>query len=333
MSLSSKPYSGAVLILGFNRPEKSFELINYLRRVAPNRIYFAVDGPRIENLADEKKVFRVKDCIKYIDWDCEVKTLYQSENLGCRMAVISAIDWFFSHEDFGIILEDDTLPDPSFFDYVEDMRNLYEEDERVMHISGGINSLSIVESEIDHYFSKHINVWGWATWAKHWKQFDLNEILNSKKIEMGLFRKHFKNLYQAVWYQRYVWESKSKNASSWAVPWSYCIIKVGGICVSPTSNLILNTGFDGEGTHGTSEKMSRYGDLPISRWSQKSKLPDGSESEFFDRIRFEMIKKTDVNLEIWPRVRFMFKIVRFILIPSRIDASISHFKRKIIRHV
>jgi hypothetical protein len=332
MSLSSKPYSGAVLILSFNRPEKSFALINHLRRVAPNRIYFAVDGPRVENLADERNVLRVKDCIKYVDWDCEVKTLYQSDNLGCRMAVISAIDWFFTQEDFGVILEDDTFPDPSFFDYVEEMRNLYEEDERVMHISGGINSLAIVDSEIDHYFSKHINVWGWATWAKHWKRFDLNEILNSKKIELGLFRKHFKNLYQAVWYQRYVWESKSQKATSWAVPWSYCIIKLGGICVSPTSNLVLNTGFDGVGTHGTSEKMLRFGRLPISKWRRKSKLPNGSESEFFDGIRFEMIKKTDANLEIWPRVRFMFKFVRFILIPSRIDAFISHFKRKIIRN-
>jgi hypothetical protein len=333
MSRRIKSYSGAVLILGFNRPEKTLALINSLRKVTPNRIYFAVDGPRIENLADERNVLRVKDCIKYVDWDCEVKTLYQLENIGCRMAVISAIDWFFSQEDFGIILEDDTLPDPSFFDYVEDMRNLYREDERVMHISGGINSLSIIDSEIDHYFSKHINVWGWATWAKHWKRFDLSEILSSNRIELGLFRKHFKNLYQAVWFQRYVWESKSEEASSWAVPWSYCIIKVGGLSISPTSNLVLNTGFDSVGTHGTSKKMLRYADLPISKWRRKSKLPDGSESEFFDGIRFDMIKKTDANLEIWPRVRFMLKLTRFILIPSRIDASISRLKRKIIRNV
>jgi hypothetical protein len=71
-----------------------------------------------------------------VDWDCEIKTLFRDHNLGCKHGCISAIDWFFENEEMGIILEDDILPDHSFFKYCEDLLIKHYDDNTVIHING-----------------------------------------------------------------------------------------------------------------------------------------------------------------------------------------------------
>ena len=34
------------------------------------------------------------DLVKQVDWDCEVKTLFQKKNLGCGIGPVTAINWF-----------------------------------------------------------------------------------------------------------------------------------------------------------------------------------------------------------------------------------------------
>jgi len=319
-------YGGAVLILGFNRPDKMSNLIAHLGEVKPTRVYVAVDGPRLGNTLDQVKVTEVRKCVERIDWDCEVHTLFQSENMGCRKAVIAAIDWFFSKEEFGIILEDDVLPHPSFFDFIIQMKILYENDDRVMHISGGINSSQNVESEFDHYFSKFVNVWGWATWSDRWKKFNLEEIASSKNVELTAFIKHFQRYKPAFWFQRYVWESKSPLATSWAVPWAYSIIKKDGIAISPTSNLVFNSGFDEAATHGTNKSFADYANLPISRWECRNGVANNTESLFLDELRFNLIRVTDPNLRAWPIIRFHLKLMKFMFIPSGVNSMLARIR-------
>ena len=104
-----------VLIIGFNRPDLLQILINRLREINPRMVYLAVDGPRDNNPDDREKVSQVHACFELIDWDCEKKSLFRTENLGCRHGVTASIDWFFSQQPFGIILEDDCIPAPEFF--------------------------------------------------------------------------------------------------------------------------------------------------------------------------------------------------------------------------
>jgi len=99
-----------ILFLVFNRPLLTQAVFDTIKKSRPSRIFIAADGPRKNNESDAILCKKVRDVVNQVDWDCEIKTLFREENLGCRTAITSAIDWFFDHTDAGIILEDDCLP-------------------------------------------------------------------------------------------------------------------------------------------------------------------------------------------------------------------------------
>src|SRR5205085_2322622 len=127
--------------------------------------------------------------MKNIDWDCQVETLFREKNLGCKIAVSSSLQWFFGQVEMGIVLEDDCVPDLTFFAYCESLLFKYREDHRVMHISGtnflGRKSSSYPQS---YYFSKYVSIWGWASWARAWKAYDPELIHWPEYKKQGLLK-------------------------------------------------------------------------------------------------------------------------------------------------
>src|SRR5262245_12568646 len=105
-----------VLFLIFNRPDATSLAMEAVRTARPPRLYVAADGPR-EAHDDEERCEEARRVATSIDWQCELRSLFRDRNLGCRLGVSSAIDWFFEHEEEGIILEDDCVPSQSFFRY------------------------------------------------------------------------------------------------------------------------------------------------------------------------------------------------------------------------
>ncbi len=165
----------AVLILAFNRPDHLRRLIERLREVAPSRVYLAVDGPRVDRIVEREAVMECRALAASIDWPCIVETNFQERNLGCGLGVATAITWFFSREERGIILEDDILPDPSFFPFCTELLDRYEDDARVFAISG----CNYVPPEAmggagAYRFSRVPHIWGWATWRRSWQSHALN---------------------------------------------------------------------------------------------------------------------------------------------------------------
>ena len=111
-----------VLFLFFNRPDTTTRVFSVIREAKPARLFLAADGARYEKEGERDLCRETRSTVEeMIDWPCEVHRLYREENLGCRVAVSSAIDWFFEHVEDGIILEDDTLPSSSFFRFAETM--------------------------------------------------------------------------------------------------------------------------------------------------------------------------------------------------------------------
>jgi len=105
-----------VLLLLFNRPKYTLQLIKQLKKYLPTKIYIHCDGPREGNISDKKNCKRVIDIIKEkIDWNCQKNLKIQKNNLGVRDAIITGIDFLFKKENKGIILEDSMLPNKSFF--------------------------------------------------------------------------------------------------------------------------------------------------------------------------------------------------------------------------
>ena len=294
-----------VLFLMFNRPDVTVEALSVIRKYQPDRLYIAADGPRA-NKHGEKELCEAtrKAALDMIDWPCEVKTLFRDNNLGCADAVSSAITWFFTHEEFGVIAEDDIIFSQDFFKLCEELGPKYKNDDRIM----AINAQYIGKKHVlnDSYgFSNSVWVWGWASWRRAWNKMDMSMSLFpkmslSKHIKaFGLFRGFM--LYKYYWGHDYKVISNGGLITSWATRWMFNIFANDGLVIVPACNLAINTGCNGvEGAHYTANDKDRYSFLKLSSLSWPLSHPTeiavnnglrNIESLDFRRIRFAGLLK------------------------------------------
>ncbi|MEZ4739044.1 MAG: hypothetical protein R2818_06725 [Flavobacteriales bacterium] len=102
-----------VMITAFKRYDTARMVMEAVRKARPPRFYFACDGPR--DKAEKERTDRVRTLVELVDWPCEVHTLFHERNKGTKYGMVENMDWFFSKEGEGIVLEDDIVPDQSFF--------------------------------------------------------------------------------------------------------------------------------------------------------------------------------------------------------------------------
>ena len=120
-----------ILLIVFNRPEKTKMILDSIKRISPKTIYVSADGPRANNLEDVQLCKEVRNIINNISWNCDVKTRFMENNLSCKKNVIQSINWFFENNEKGIILEDDCLPSESFFTFCEQILEKYNFEEKI----------------------------------------------------------------------------------------------------------------------------------------------------------------------------------------------------------
>lgn len=251
-----KEFNTPILFLIFNRIETTTQVFKAIRDLKPPKLYIAADGPRNNICGESEKVKEVRDYVtKNIDWKCDVDTLFRQENLGCKMAVSKAISWFFSNEEKGIILEDDCLPNSSFFYYCQDLLAKYENDMRIWHI-GGVSTLAEQDIKISesYYFSKFNHIWGWATWSNRWSNYDVN--INN--LENFLQRDCLSsvtsnNLLKKFWINNFFKVSKNQ-IDTWDYQWYFTTWLNNGLSIIPKKNLVTNIGFGPNATHTSSEE-------------------------------------------------------------------------------
>jgi hypothetical protein len=250
-----------VLFLIFNRPDTTLQVFEKIREQKPKRLYISADGPRADRPNEEALCRATRELIK-IDWECEVKTLYHKQNLGCKMAVSGGIKWFFQHEEQGIILEDDCLPNVDFFKFCDTLLNKYKEDTRVVHIGGSKMNYNKTFGNATYYFSKYTNVWGWASWRRVWEKYDEN----LAALEAFIEQDSFSNIYEDKHFRKSLLRSFVKTKQGIINTWDYqyCFLNFcnNGLCISPNYNMITNIGFTSEGTH-TNDTDHPFANLPL----------------------------------------------------------------------
>lgn len=272
----------AVLFLVFNRLDTTKQVFNSIREAKPSRLYVAADGARADKENEKEKVKVVRDYIlEQIDWECEIRTLFREENLGCKYAIISAIDWFFETETFGIILEDDCLPHQDFFRLCEDASVRYQNDRDIFAISGtnvdGINICASAGNNDDYFFSLMGGNWGWATWRRAWSNysqsiFELCTEENWKVIEKNTNSKHTVKILK-----RLMNESKEAMENhAWDYQWLFIRLLLGGKSIVPKYNLISNIGFGSEATH-TFDEDNPMSKLPTKALSMPLVIPTSQQ--------------------------------------------------------
>ena len=231
-----------VLFLIFNRPETTERVFNTIRRYKPAKLFIAADGPREDKPGEKKKCERTRKIVEKIDWPCEVKRLYRDKNLGCKLAVSGAITWFFKNVEEGIVLEDDCLPDATFFNYCRVLLKKYHNDPKIMHIGGNNfqNGIHRGEKNASYYFSKYPHIWGWATWKRSWKKYDA-DLRGWRKIKSNNIFGHMKFIEKIFWSQNFD-SVVMEVLDTWDYQWGFACKINNGLAIIPKVNLITNLG-------------------------------------------------------------------------------------------
>ncbi len=246
----------AVLVIAFNRPDHLGVLLDRLRAVKPPRVYVAVDGARDGRPDEAERVQACRDLVAAIDWPCQVETLFQDRNLGCGLGVSTAISWFFAHEERGIILEDDIIPDPSFFPFCSELLDRYQDDRRVFAISG-CNFVPREEmgSHGAYRFSQVPHIWGWATWRRSWEQHRLDIAgWRTQLPPLALWRSAGRSLPGSVYWASTFELLARKEVDTWDGQLVLASMVSGQLTATSNVNLIENIGFGELATHTVEDR-------------------------------------------------------------------------------
>jgi len=273
----------AVLLITFNRPETTKEVLKALQVARPKRLYVFSDGAR--NETEESVCQKVRNLVgEMVNWDCDLRLKHMDHNLGCGPGPFAAMNWAVEEEDRIIILEDDCVPSPAFFPYCNYLLDKYLDDERIWIVSGN-NYCPEFPLPADYAFTRYAHSWGWATWRRCIKQVDLSmrnfpefrdrNLMYSAlpQKEADFFIKIYENTYQ----------DKTKLGHIWDIQFGFGIMANGGWGIMPRHNLVKNIGY--LGTH--SEKKNRSHDRAVDDEFIISREPDCMVPDYLhDRYHF-----------------------------------------------
>lgn len=303
-----------VVLIFFNRPDFFQKVIEQVAKVKPQKLYLISDGARLNRPEEVEKVIQCRELAdKMIDWECEVIKNYADGNKGCCDRIGGGAAWVFTFEEKAIFLEDDNVPDLSFFSYCKELLEKYKDNEQIFWICGGnylVNYDNVNQSS--YVFSKHMYPCGWASWRRAFQYFDekmalwddlqirekvLNQFPNIKRREDMEFS----------WGHEAELARHNMRASTWDFQWSFIQYVHEGLTIVPVHNLIHNIGISADSTHGVTS---------ITKYAKRLLLLDVIPLEFPlkhpSKISIDTIYDAKVDKLLVRPKRLEFKLSQFL---------------------
>lgn len=237
----------AVLLIAFGRVEYARKTFDAIKEVKPKKFYFYSNKGRTDHPEECRKNDIVRAMAKEVDWDCEFKTWFRDEPVDMYTSLKGAIDWVFQNEEKAIILEEDCVASPAFFDFAEKMLNKYESDKRIWIISGDNYVEGYNPHNTDYHFSKNTIIYGWASWRNRWNQIDWSHSHNLEWIDNGVIDAAFNTDEQRNFHKKRLRRTHDfiERTKCWDTMFFYTILQEGGLCIMPAHNLVHNIGQTG----------------------------------------------------------------------------------------
>jgi hypothetical protein len=307
-----------ILIIGFNRPDLVRDLIRHISFAKPSKIFFAVDGPR--NDADCELVRRTQESINLINWECEIKTFFRSENRGCRNAPPEAITWFFEHVEYGIVLEDDCHPAPEFLRFASELLVKYQNNEQIGAVTAFNRHNLQTDKKVSYHFSKDLNIWAWASWRRVWMKYDLSLSSYADTID-SIIQKHTQNVRMRRYYRKAYESVANGGGATWDYQFSFLFMANGYLSVVPCKRLVSNKGIGiAASTHTGgydfwAEEFNTAGDLDFPLVTPKDIIADMAADERTERIIMGLLPRglivigNSVPCFLRPLVTFLGKVI------------------------
>lgn len=304
-----------ILYLVFNRVDETTQSFETIRKAKPSRLYIAADGPRKSVPGEAEVCNAVREIVTNIDWDCEVFTLFREDNLGCRKAIIGAINWFFENESEGIILEDDVIPLPDFFQFCDINLEKYRDNESIKAVNG-FNQFGQEVTDNSYFFSRGYYPWGWATWRSRWANYKESNIDISR-----LDDKDIKEIYDKAALEGVKFNLDIINKGildTWDYQMVYMIMSQKGYVVTPFANLTTNIGANGAHSINNQNIFFKYGTISINDLVHPQKIEDNKS----------------MNEKLWGEYKeayFSVK-VKSLLLKSNLYLPLRHFYKKSMKY-
>lgn len=242
-----------VLVVAFRRPDFTRQLLEVLARVRPPRLYLALDAPRAGHPGEAEAHAEVRNILEHIPWPCEVFRDFVDQNQGSGRRVPSAVSWMLEHEEDGIILEDDCLPDDTFFPFCEELLNRYRDKQRVVGISGQLGVTTRPPRHESYFFSKYNRTWGWATWRRAWRHYD-HDLIGWDAYQTSVeFKQKCINHWEANYWAKSIQMFLDNVVNAWDFRWLMSFWMQDGLIAVAHQNLVANKGFRADSSHTSFE--------------------------------------------------------------------------------
>jgi hypothetical protein len=248
--MEARTFGTPVALFVFRRPDTTRRVFETIAQIRPARLLLIADGARPGNPGEAEACQQVREIVSQVDWPCEVSTNFAESNLGCQERMISGLNWTFSLVEEAIILEDDCLPDASFFPFCRDLLNRYRGDSRIAYISGTNLVGKHLKTDASYFFSQIGGIWGWATWRSDWQRYDRHlrdwPSVKSENLLSEIFDQP-----KAVAYWTGIFDAMhgNKGPNTWDYQWLFTCLKNNSLIAVPSVNLVANIGFGMGATH------------------------------------------------------------------------------------
>ncbi|TKX66103.1 glycosyltransferase family 2 protein [Halorubrum sp. SP9] len=295
-----------VAMMVYNRPEHTARVFDRIADAEPPVLLVVADGPVEGDGEDSERCRETRAVTEAVDWDCTVYRDYAETNMGIKDRFQSGLDWVFETVDEAIILEDDCLPNRSFFRFIEEMLDEYREDERVMDVSGS-NHLETWKDDVqDYHFTRYGGIWGWGTWADRWE-------LCRQDME-GWNDPEIRSIVEGYWGRNKQWDyvrelyyqAEEGLIETWDYQWGFTRAVNWGLTVAPCKNLVSNIGFGPDATN-TKTDNSNLSQIPTHKMSfpVSTRASTGTDPDF-DREYFFLISSTWDRYPVLQRVKRLY---------------------------
>jgi len=240
-----------VSVFFYRRPEHLRKVMAKIREARPAVLFGVSDGPKPGNeeiqkgVEESRRVFR-----EMIDWPCRWELLERETNLGSYLSVSRGLDWVFEEVNETMILEDDTVPDLTFFRFTAELLEEYRENERIGAVCGNnYDDPKDWTSAASYRFTRYHHSWGWGTWKRAWKCFDREEKLLSEIPKIK--KENWMKLSRTEWayWERCFQRTYAQKLDAWDYRWTLSLWNHHMVCIIPRVNLVRNIGFDQHATH------------------------------------------------------------------------------------
>lgn len=246
----------------FNRPDLTKAVFERIREAQPQLLLVVADGPRPGHPTDAQTVAETRAVIQRVDWPCDVLTDYAEANLGLKRRFSSGLEWVFRTVEEAIILEDDCVPEPTFFDFCRQLLERYRDDTRIAAITGN-NYQNGRRTPHSYYFSKYFHCWGWASWRRVWHHFDVNMPTWPQFQSSGALRSLSEMPDEERYWTKIFQQAYDDEIDAWSYAWQYACFQQNGLVIIPEVNLVSNIGFGERATH-TKRIIQDLANLPTA---------------------------------------------------------------------